>query len=222
MIRFRRLFELTSDIDRRRFAEASDLFRTAFPQEADAIDRIAHMLLNRRNHRFRPDLPLGHRWARPHHSASPSSTTSPTSTTATCNTSRPTRASRRAASASRCTRRCASCWRPAGRAACSSTYRRSSPTRSRTARALPTNRKRLRFYARYDAQKVVGTLWDVEANPRNDGYLTTLLYDPLGRRPSLNQRDARRVVRRILVDQYAFEHDDPFVAAHRPLVRRHR
>ena len=77
---------------------------------------------------------------------------------------------------------------------------------------LPTNRKRLRFYARYDAQKVVGTLWDVEANPRNDGYLTTLLYDPLGRRPSLNQRDARRVVRRILVDQYAFEPDDPFVA----------
>ncbi len=41
MIRFRRLFELVSDVDRRRFAEASELFRTAFPHEADAIDRIA-------------------------------------------------------------------------------------------------------------------------------------------------------------------------------------
>ena len=58
MIRFRRLFELTSDVDRRRFAEASDLFRAAFPHEADAIDRIAHMLLNRRTIGFDPILLL--------------------------------------------------------------------------------------------------------------------------------------------------------------------
>ena len=77
---------------------------------------------------------------------------------------------------------------------------------------LATNRKRMRFYARYDVRKVAGTLWDVEPNPRNEGYLTTLLYDPLGRRPYLQQRDARRVVRRILVEQYAFEGDDPFVS----------
>jgi acetoin utilization deacetylase AcuC-like enzyme len=31
VIRFRRLFELTSDVDRRRFAEASELFRAALP-----------------------------------------------------------------------------------------------------------------------------------------------------------------------------------------------
>ncbi len=54
MIRFRRLFELTSDVDRRRFAEATELFRAAFPHEADAIDRIAHMLLNRQTIGFDP------------------------------------------------------------------------------------------------------------------------------------------------------------------------
>jgi hypothetical protein len=58
MIRFRRLFELVSDVDRRRFAEGSELFRTAFPHEADAIDRIAHMLLNRRTIGFDPILLL--------------------------------------------------------------------------------------------------------------------------------------------------------------------
>ncbi|MEZ5854541.1 MAG: histone deacetylase family protein [Hyphomicrobiaceae bacterium] len=76
---------------------------------------------------------------------------------------------------------------------------------------LSVNRQRLRFYARYDVQKVAGTLWDVEPNPRNEGYLTTLLYDPLGRRPRLARRDARRSVRFILVEQYGFEPDDPFV-----------
>ena len=58
MIRFRRLFELVSDVDRRRFSEASELFRTAFPHEADAVDRIAHMLLNRRTIGFDPILLL--------------------------------------------------------------------------------------------------------------------------------------------------------------------
>ncbi len=33
MIRFHRIFELTTDVDARRFAEAADLFRSAFPHE---------------------------------------------------------------------------------------------------------------------------------------------------------------------------------------------
>ncbi|MEI9899893.1 MAG: hypothetical protein WDN31_06775, partial [Hyphomicrobium sp.] len=68
---------------------------------------------------------------------------------------------------------------------------------------LAVNRKRLRFYARYDVQKVLGTLWDVDPNPRNDGHLTTLLFDPLGRKPVLSKADARAVARNILIDQYA-------------------
>ena len=46
---------------------------------------------------------------------------------------------------------------------------------------VAVNRKRMRFYERLGAHPVEGTQWDIEPNPRNDGYLTTLLYDDLGR-----------------------------------------
>jgi acetoin utilization deacetylase AcuC-like enzyme len=85
------------------------------------------------------------------------------------------------------------------------------PEKLKDVSRLAINRRRLRFYARYDVQKVMGTQWDVDPNPRNDGYLTTLLFDPLGRKPILSKTDARAVARNILCDQYAFEPDDPFV-----------
>jgi GNAT superfamily N-acetyltransferase len=77
-------------------------------------------------------------------------------------------------------------------------------------RRLAVNRKRLRFYARYGIHEVRGTQWEVAPNPRNDGYLTTLLYDPLGRLPRLERADARRVVRRFLMEEFRYEPDDPF------------
>ena len=210
MIRFRRLFELVSEIDRRRFAEASDLFRAAFPHEADAIDRIAHMLLNRRKLGFDPILLL--------------STDARDRITGLAFVyyfsdldygylqyfaSDPRKPARGIGVA----------LYEALRELLSARGARGlfldvppvEPDKLKDRSRLAVNRKRLRFYARYDVQKVDGTLWDVEANPRNDGHLTTLLYDPLGRQPHLPQRDARIVVRNILVDQYAFEHDDPFV-----------
>lgn len=211
MIRFRRLFELTSDVDRRRFSEASDLFRAAFPQEADAIERIAHMLLNRQSIGFDPifllatdgrdrilglafvyyfsDLNYGYL----QYIASDPRKPARGIGVALYEALRELLSTR-------------------GARGLFLDVPPVEPEKVKDRARLPANRKRMRFYARYDAHKVVGTLWDVEANPRNDGYLTTLLYDPLGRRPHLRQRDARRVVRRILVDQYAFEFDDPFVA----------
>jgi acetoin utilization deacetylase AcuC-like enzyme/GNAT superfamily N-acetyltransferase len=210
MIRFRRLFELTSDVDRRRFAEASDLFRAAFPHEADAIDRIAHMLLNRRKLGFDPilllstdardritglafvyyfpDLDYGYL----QYFASDPRKPARGIGVALYEALRELLAAR-------------------GARGLFLDVPPVEPDKVKDRARLAINRKRLRFYARYDVQKVVNTLWDVEANPRNDGYLTTLLYDPLGRKPHLSQRDARVVIRNILVDQYAFEHDDPFV-----------
>lgn len=210
MIRFRRLFELTSDVDRRRFAEAAELFRAAFPYEADAIDRIAHMLLNRQSIGFDPifllstdardritglafvyyfsDLDYGYL----QYIASDPIKPARGIGVALYEALRELLAARGA--------RGLFLDVPPAEAG-----KLKEPSR------LAVNRRRMKFYARYDVRKVAGTLWDVEANPRNEGYLTTLLYDPLGRRPNLAQRDARRVVRNILVEQYAFEANDPFV-----------
>jgi acetoin utilization deacetylase AcuC-like enzyme/GNAT superfamily N-acetyltransferase len=210
MIRFRRLFELTSDVDRRRFAEAAELFRAAFPYEADAIDRIAHMLLNRQSIGFDPifllstdardritglafvyyfsDLDYGYLQYIASDPVKPARGIGVALYEAL-----------RELLAARGARGLFLDVPPA------ESGKLKEPSR------LAVNRRRMKFYARYDVRKVVGTLWDVEANPRNEGYLTTLLYDPLGRRPNLAQRDARRVVRNILVEQYAFEANDPFV-----------
>lgn len=76
---------------------------------------------------------------------------------------------------------------------------------------LAVNRKRMKFYERYGVFPVVNTLWDVEANPRNDGYLTQLLFDGLGRGATPKRKDVRAAVRRILVHQYGFRDDDAFV-----------
>ncbi len=193
MIRFRRLFELTSDVDRRRFTEASDLFRAAFPHEADAIDRIAHMLLNRRTMGFDPifllatdgrdrisgfafvyyfsDLDYGYLQYFASDPRKPARGIGVALYEALARTT----------------------WQRAGHADFldvppvepEKVKDRASPDRS-TASACA-------FTRATTTQKVVGTLWDVEANPRNDGYLTTLLYDPFGP-PSFRwaQRDARR------------------------------
>ncbi|CAN1724163.1 Histone deacetylase family protein [Hyphomicrobium sp. 1Nfss2.1] len=210
MIRFRRLFELVSDADRRRFAEASDLFRAAFPYEAEAIDRIAYMLLNRRSITFDPILLLStdardritglafvYYFSELNYGYLQYFASDPR---------RPARGigialyeALRELLAARGAKGMFLDVPPA------------EPEKLKDKSRAAINRRRLRFYARYDVQKVLGTLWDVDANPRNDGYLTTLLFDPLGRKPMLAKADARAVVRNILVDQYAFEPDDPFV-----------
>jgi len=210
MIRFRRLFELTSDVDRRRFAEAAELFRAAFPYEADAIDRIAHRLLNRQTIGFDPifllstdardritglafvyyfsDLNYGYL----QYIASDPRKPARGIGVALYEALRELLAAR-------------------GARGLLLDVPPTDPAKLKDPSRVAVNRRRMRFYARYDVRKVTGTLWDVEPNRRNEGYLTTLLYDPLGRRPYLPQRDARRVARRILVEQYAFESDDPFV-----------
>ncbi len=77
--------------------------------------------------------------------------------------------------------------------------------------SLPINRKRINFYERYGARIIEGSDWDVFPNPRNDYFMTMLLFDPLGRSPRLRQKKARAVIRRILMAQFGYEENDPFV-----------
>jgi hypothetical protein len=56
MIRFRRIFDLTSEIDRNSFDEASEVYRLAFPHEPEGIERIRELLDHREAAGFDPVL----------------------------------------------------------------------------------------------------------------------------------------------------------------------
>jgi len=73
------------------------------------------------------------------------------------------------------------------------------------------NRKRIRFYERYGARIVEGSGWDVIPNPRNENFLTTLMFDALGRARKLRRAKARTAAKRILVTQFGYKADAPFV-----------
>ncbi|MGD8324391.1 MAG: histone deacetylase family protein, partial [Gammaproteobacteria bacterium] len=76
---------------------------------------------------------------------------------------------------------------------------------------LATNRRRIRFYERYGARVITGTGWDAIPNPRNAGRLTLLMYDGMGKNRRLGRTRARAAVRNVLVSQYGYDADDPFV-----------
>lgn len=212
MIRFRRITDLGSEADVALFAQVREVFRLAFPYEADAIDRIGATLRDRAAANYDPillvsldgrrrvsgiafvyyfaDLQFGY---------------------LQYIASDPRRPARGIGAA----------LYDALRELLSARHARglfldvppADPAKLKDASRLQVNRKRLRFYERYGMLEVQGTDWDVLPNPRNDGYLTTLLFDPLGRSGALARADARRVIRRILVEQYGYESDDPFVVA---------
>jgi acetoin utilization deacetylase AcuC-like enzyme/GNAT superfamily N-acetyltransferase len=76
---------------------------------------------------------------------------------------------------------------------------------------LKANKARLKFYERYGAFPIVGTLYDqpirpgVPAEPR-------LLYDPLENTKPLEADELREAIRMILVHRYNYAEDDPYVA----------
>ena len=76
---------------------------------------------------------------------------------------------------------------------------------------LAINRRRLEFYERYGAFPISGTLYDVLPNPANEGNLVFLVYDPLGRTANLARGDARKAVRHIMRDQYGYHRDNAYV-----------
>lgn len=211
MIRFSRIFELINEADLKHFGEVSDLFLAAFPHEPEAIDRIAAVLRAQRrtfepillvstDHRrhvtgmafvyYFPELRYGY---------------------LQYIASDPRRSARGIGAALfEALRELLS-----GRGALGLFLDVPPVDRDKVddPKRLATNRKRLGFYARYGIHEVKGTLWDVEPNPRNEDHLTTLLFDPLGKRPRLKRSAARDVARRILIEQYGYKSEDPFVTS---------
>jgi acetoin utilization deacetylase AcuC-like enzyme len=75
---------------------------------------------------------------------------------------------------------------------------------------LRANRARLKFYERYGALPIMGTLYDqpirarVNAEPR-------LLYDPLASGRDLDAETLRQLIGLILTNRYQYSPDDPYV-----------
>jgi GNAT superfamily N-acetyltransferase len=75
---------------------------------------------------------------------------------------------------------------------------------------LRANRARLKFYERYGALPIMGTLYDqpirtgVKAEPR-------LLYDPLTSDGELDAETLRQVIELILTNRYHYDPEDPYV-----------
>jgi acetoin utilization deacetylase AcuC-like enzyme/GNAT superfamily N-acetyltransferase len=86
------------------------------------------------------------------------------------------------------------------------------PAMVRDPARLPANQKRLRFYERYGAFPITGTLYDGPPPAGKDYDPPFLVYDPLGRATPLSQADARKAIRAILTLKYGYDGDDPYVA----------
>lgn len=213
VIRFRRIFDLTGEFDRRQFEQAAAVFRAAFPSEASSIDRIERMLRARSRLKFEPILLIAEDGRR-----------RPTGLCFTFFFARERYAYLQyiASDPRRSARGIGGALYEALRELLAAKHARGlfldvppddpSKLKQENRGLLAINRRRIRFYGRYGVRRVTGTLWDVEPNPRNEGYLTVLLYDALDKVPRLPRPDARGIVRHILVDQYGYAANDPYVA----------
>ena len=77
--------------------------------------------------------------------------------------------------------------------------------------ALRQNKTRLKFYERYGALPVVGTLYDQPIRP-GVPMEPRLLYDPLNSTKPLDADDLRSVIRNILTHRYRYNEADPYMA----------
>lgn len=84
------------------------------------------------------------------------------------------------------------------------------PSQVATAADLKSNKSRLRFYERYGARPILGTLYDQPIRPGNPPE-PRLLYDPLESTEPLPPDELRRVISTILTFRYHYEPDDPYV-----------
>ncbi len=212
MIRFRRIFDLTSEFDQRQFEQAAAMFRSAFPAEGSAIDRIEKMMRGRARLTFEPILLIAEDARR-----------RPTGICFTFYFGRERYAYLQyiASDPGRSARGIGGALYEALRELLVAKHARGlfldvppddpAKLKPEVKSTLAVNRRRIGFYGRHGVQRVTGTLWDVEPNPRNDGFLTVLLYDPLDRPARLSRADARSIVRRILVDQYGYASNHPYV-----------
>jgi acetoin utilization deacetylase AcuC-like enzyme/GNAT superfamily N-acetyltransferase len=209
MIRFRRIFDIASDDDRRRFGEVTEMFRAAFPEEMPVLDRMAALAESRAPRDFSwvllvaedargrilgfsfslyfPELRFGYLYYVASH---------------------PERRARGIGGALyEATRELLAAKGARG------LFLDAGPDEKEKLRHpenLAINRSRLKFYERYGALPVIGTEYDEAPNPANDGYQVFLLYDSLDRSRPLHARDARRFVRRMFAVQYGLSENDPY------------
>jgi acetoin utilization deacetylase AcuC-like enzyme/ribosomal protein S18 acetylase RimI-like enzyme len=84
------------------------------------------------------------------------------------------------------------------------------PAQVDTPANLKANKNRLRFYERYDARPIVGTLYDQPIRPGNPAE-PRLLYDPLDGDAPLTASTVKAVIETILTLRYNYKSDDPYV-----------
>ena len=75
---------------------------------------------------------------------------------------------------------------------------------------LKSNKERLKFYERYGARPVLGTLYDEPIRP-GQPVEPRLLYDPLKSTEPLDADELKRVIRAILTLRYEYDPDAPYV-----------
>ncbi|MEZ4267139.1 MAG: hypothetical protein R3F39_12240 [Myxococcota bacterium] len=77
---------------------------------------------------------------------------------------------------------------------------------------LPSNRARLKFYERFDARPILGSMWDGPPPLGQDYDPPFLVFDGLDRNQPLPRADAAAMARVILIRRYEWEPDHPYVA----------
>jgi len=210
MIRFRRLFDLGTEAEQRTFRAVRDIFPRVFPAEPEAIDRVEALLTGRESRDFETLLLVAEREAGVVLGFSvllyfPEIKAAYLYYIAS-DPDRPARGIGGALYE-------ASRELLIGRGA-RALYSDAGPDeieKLKDPAVLEVNKSRLRFYERYGALPVAGTLYDALPNPANENYQTLLLYDPLGRDRRPTRAELRRFVERMFAAQYGFAASDPYV-----------
>ena len=84
------------------------------------------------------------------------------------------------------------------------------PLQVKSVETLKVNKSRLRFYERYGALPILGTLYDQPIRPGKPAE-PRLLYDPLSSTRPLQSADVRKVIHTILTERYRFDAEGTYV-----------
>jgi len=74
---------------------------------------------------------------------------------------------------------------------------------------LATNKRRLAFYEQYDARPVINTQYDCVSTPANQGHVTYLVCDHLGKAKPFKRADLKKAVARFLFVKGGMTREDP-------------
>ncbi len=210
MIRFRRLFDVSNEVDRRQLAEVHEIFLRVFPYDAATADRIAAVMRDATKADFEPVL-LTAEDERSRVLAFAFIYYFPELKCAYLDyiASHPDRPARGIGGALYEAVR--ELLVNKGGHGLFFDVPTDEAERLKDPARLPANKKRLRFYERYGALPVLGTLYNELPTQANDGWLTHLAFDGLGGRHPLRRAELRRALARIFEAKYRMAPDHPEV-----------